>query len=134
MVLCMGWLDDFCLVVWLIIVNCYLFCVSFDYLVWYGVLQYFEELQVYDGLVYYNCEFGGMFCLLVDGELVLFCIWVRMCIDFGYQLFEGVCVGFGLVILLSFLVVDVLLVGELLLVLFGYLLDGGQVFVVYCKI
>lgn len=129
----LGTLNDSCLVARPLTENRHLICASPDYLAHRGTPEHPADLQLHDGLIYYNREPNGMWSLPLDGAQHSFRIRVRMRTDSGHQLLEGARAGLGLAILPSFLAADALLDGSLVPVLADYAPSGGHISAVYRK-
>ncbi|MGN7743606.1 LysR family transcriptional regulator [Pseudomonas sp. 22526] len=128
-----GRLEDSSLVARIITDNHHLICASPEYLEKNGTPQHPEDLQLHDGLMYYNREPNGFWRLPFNGHQESFRIRTRLRTDSGHQLLESAKAGIGLAILPTFLAQDALLCGELIPVLLPYSPSGGHISVVYRK-
>lgn len=127
----MGRLDDSSLVARIITDNHHLICASPGYLERHGVPRHPEDLQLHDGLMYYNREANGFWKLPYNGRQESFRMRIRT--DSGHHLLESAKAGIGIAILPTFLASDALLAGELVPILLPCSPSGGHISVVYRK-
>ncbi|MGL3337798.1 substrate binding domain-containing protein [Pseudomonas aeruginosa] len=127
----MGRLEDSSLVARIITDNHHLICASPGYLERHGVPRHPEDLQLHDGLMYYNREANGFWKLPYNGRQESFRMRIRT--DSGHHLLESAKAGIGIAILPTFLASDALLAGELVPILLPCSPSGGHISVVYRK-
>lgn len=125
-VIMVGQLEDFILVVCcLFFISCW-FCVSFDYLVVYGMLILVVEFVGYC-VVFLFIDFQCYWLFFGDS---LFCQWVLFCNNIIFVC-EVVVVGVGIVVLLVLICVESVYSGCLVCLLVDVLLLVGELYVVY---
>lgn len=120
-VLWIGLFEDLMLIVCLLGVWWMVVCVSFVYLKWYGMLQMLVDFVGYM-CVLYGCEWwvGWEFC--VDGVVWMFDVQGLFVVNNGEVVCDVVIVGFGIVLLLYFIIGVVFDSGVFVLVFDVYVL------------